>query len=499
MKPIGTITKYYPLVDDETRTTLDSLMHEAENFYDFLVRLGERICSDDVPLSLAFLAARWSWLARVVETEDCIVERYKDTPIIRPWTFPRMDALEGVRLQTKMVNALHDAISSNPEDWVLMHLYFRSITVQAATPEGMEAYEAAKKLLEKTPKLECFKTDVLLADAEIKDLEGDTRGALELYKEVLERARTQDDRWSVVTLLLYLARILALTDFQKAMKLVDEAYRTSKDLAIPVLVRNTLNSMSRISHKLGEYDLALKSMFEAAEQKISPRFTDSHLPLDVSMIYSDLGDGKEALNWALMYDFPEGEGGPAGLSVHCCPDITFARALLLLNRTGEASNYIDSLKEKAFKSGWEPWLAGFYLVSGQYDIAMGDIPNGMELINHALEIYERLDMQSFINRTLIALTKAEILEYKPDDNVPDPRDSGPWMTRLEKEATDKRLTGILMQHAMLKAEFRMKLKQIDAACEILESALEISEQPTVKTLREQIMIQLKEIGKVSVS
>ena len=40
MKPIGTVTKYYPLVDDETRTALDSLMYESENFYDFLVQLG---------------------------------------------------------------------------------------------------------------------------------------------------------------------------------------------------------------------------------------------------------------------------------------------------------------------------------------------------------------------------------------------------------------------------------------------------------------------------
>lgn len=497
MKPIGTVTKYYPLVDDETQSALDVLMDESENFYDFLVRLGEKVCSEDVPLSLAFLAAYWSWHARVVETEDRIVERYKGNPIIRPWTFPRMNPLEGARLQTKMVKALDDAKSSKPEDWVLMHLLLRSITVQAATPEGMEAYDAAKKLLKETPRLECFKTNLLHADARIKDLEGDTRGALELYQEVLERAKAQDDRWFVVTLLLDLGKIIALTDFQKGMELVDEAYNISRELAIPGFVRGTLNGMSSISHKLGEYDLALTSMFEAVDQKTSRRFTDSHFPLDVSMIYSDLGDGKEALHWALMYTYPEGDGGPAGLSVHGCPDITFARALLLLERTGEASKHIDNLKEIAFKSGWEPWLAGYYLVSGQYEIATGEIANGMELVQRALEIYERLDMQTSINRALIALTKAEILAYKIDENVPDPRDSGSWMTRLEKEATEKRLTGILMQLAMLKAEFRMKLKQIDAARETLEAALEISDQPSVKTLREQILIQLKELAKIS--
>jgi len=217
------------------------------------------------------------------------------------------------------------------------------------------------------------------------------------------------------------------------------------------------------------------------------------------MIYSDIGDGKEALNWASMYDYPEGKGGPSGLSVHGCPDTTFARALLLLNRTSEASKHIDSLKEKAFKSGWEPWLADFYFVSGQYEIAMGEIANGMELIQRALEIYERLDIQTSINRALIALTKAEILGYKPDDKTPDPRDSGTWMTKLEKEAIEKRLTGVLMQLALLKAEFRKKLNQIEAARETLEAALEISDQPSVKTLREQIVSQLKELVRDSSS
>jgi tetratricopeptide (TPR) repeat protein len=499
MKPIGTVTKYYPLVDDETRNALESLMNESENYYDFLVQLGDKVCSEDVPLSLAFLAAVLSWPARIEETEERIAEKYNDTPIIRPWTFTRMSPLEGARLQTKMVEALDDAISSNPEDWILMHLLFRSITVTAATPRSIEAYAAVRKLVEETPRLDGFKTDILHAEGRFKDIEGDTRGALEIYQGVLKLAREQDDQRLVVTLLNDIGKRIALTDFQRGMELIDEAYSISKHLGVPSIVRGTLGSMSSISHKIGEYDLALKSMFDAVEERTAARFTDSHLPLDVSMIYSDIGDGKEALTWALMFDDPENKTGHPSLSVHGCPDITMARALLLLKRTSEAAKHIDSLRGIAFKSGWEPWLAGYYLVSGQYEVAVGEVANGMQLIERALEVYERLDMQTSINRSLIALTKAEILAYKTDEDTPDPRDSGPWMIRLEEEATEKRLTGILMQHAMLKAEFRMKLKQIDAAREILESALEISDQPTVKSLSAQIADRLRELERVSLS
>ena len=406
--------------------------------------------------------------------------------------------MEG-QFQPEMVKAIDDVISSEPEDCILIHLHFRNMNVQACVPEAMESYEAATKIVDETPRLECFRANILHIEGHVRDREGDPRSALELYHDAQERARIQDDPWLVRNIQLSIGKRIALTDFQRGMELVDDAYRISRDLAIPVLVKGPLDSMASISHKIGEYDLALKSIFEAAEPITSPKFPLGHFPLDISMIYSDMGDGNEALNWASMYDYPEGKGGPSGLSVHGYPDTTLARALLLLNRTNEASKHIDSLKEKALKRGCEPWLADFYLVSGQYEIAVGEMANGMELIQHALEIYERLDMQTSTDRALLALTKAEILGYKQDDSISDPRDSGPWMTRLEKEATEKRLTGILMQLAMLKAEFRMKLKQVDASRETLESALAISDQPSVKTLREQILSQLKELARVSPS
>ncbi|MFW9968086.1 MAG: tetratricopeptide repeat protein [Candidatus Thorarchaeota archaeon] len=494
MKPLGTITKYYPFLDSETRDALEALREESENFNDFLIRLGERVCSEDVPLHLAFMGAIWAWHGEGDGIKERIAEKYGDFPVIVPWTFSGLISAATKTGQESLTDALDKAIRSQPEDWILCLTLLRKIALFIAMPEGSRALDAAKKLLEKGPKLECFRPEILRVEARIKDHEGDKKGAIEIYLEVLKRARQQNDMYLVASVLRTLASKTALTDFHKAMQFIDEAYSISEELGLSGQLRSTLGFMSHISHKLGEYDLALKCLFNAWERIQSPRGADHHIPIDVSDIHSDLEDGKEALNWALMYSAEEDSDGPQKQSRHGCPEFAMARALLLMDRTDEALDHIHRLQDIAIKTGWEPWLAGHYHVSGLYEMAVGETANGMQMIEKAVEIGRRLSIQTYVNRCLIDLTKAEIELYEIDTDDLDPRDSGPWMRELEKEASDKQLTGILIQHALLKAEFRLKLKQTEAARETLEAALDISDQPSVKTLRGRILKQLDNLS-----
>lgn len=48
MKPIGTITNYFPFLKEETISVLTSVMDAATNYYDFVLRLGNKICDEDV-------------------------------------------------------------------------------------------------------------------------------------------------------------------------------------------------------------------------------------------------------------------------------------------------------------------------------------------------------------------------------------------------------------------------------------------------------------------
>ena len=43
MKPMGTITKYYPFIDDESKSILNSLMEESSSYYEFVQHLDDLI------------------------------------------------------------------------------------------------------------------------------------------------------------------------------------------------------------------------------------------------------------------------------------------------------------------------------------------------------------------------------------------------------------------------------------------------------------------------
>ena len=57
MKPLGSITKYYPFLDEETQEVLDSLMASSYNYSDFVHQLVEKVSEDDSNDALIFLAA----------------------------------------------------------------------------------------------------------------------------------------------------------------------------------------------------------------------------------------------------------------------------------------------------------------------------------------------------------------------------------------------------------------------------------------------------------
>ena len=48
MEPLGSITVYFPFIDEETKNVLESIMEEAYNYYDFVKILTQRILETDL-------------------------------------------------------------------------------------------------------------------------------------------------------------------------------------------------------------------------------------------------------------------------------------------------------------------------------------------------------------------------------------------------------------------------------------------------------------------
>ena len=84
-KSLGTITKYYPFIDTKTREVLDSVMDEAENYRDFVVRLVEKVVSEESSALLVYFSAMHATRLLVPESIAKVAETYGDIDIARPW------------------------------------------------------------------------------------------------------------------------------------------------------------------------------------------------------------------------------------------------------------------------------------------------------------------------------------------------------------------------------------------------------------------------------
>ncbi len=283
------------------------------------------------------------------------------------------------------------------------------------------------------------------------------------------------------------------------MELVEKAHRLSKELGIKRLTANILSNLAVLSWTRGEYDLAIRSNSRAlalfqGQGGLSDPYADlGHIPIWLSVIYGDLGNKMQSFEWAESALESEYEGGPGGLEEHACPHFAMANALIHLGRLKEASVHLEKTQRISLKSGLELQLARHYYYTGLYEIATDNFPTGVQTIEEALKIFERTRRQYEVNRCLLALTRTEIELFKIESQEMDPMDSGPWMIRLEREAREKNLPGILIQHALLKAQFQEKLGQKEAARDTLMDALDISDSPGVRTLRNMVMERVSEL------
>ncbi|MHA2600821.1 MAG: hypothetical protein AM324_001645 [Candidatus Thorarchaeota archaeon SMTZ1-83] len=64
MKPLGTITKYYPFIDEDLKAILNSLMDVSRSYYDLVQRLCTFVLASDVPDELAI---NLSWIKILAE------------------------------------------------------------------------------------------------------------------------------------------------------------------------------------------------------------------------------------------------------------------------------------------------------------------------------------------------------------------------------------------------------------------------------------------------
>jgi tetratricopeptide (TPR) repeat protein len=498
MKPLGTITKYYPFLDSDTRETLDTIMEESTNYYDFVVRLGKHVLEEKVSNSLAYLAAVHAWWTRARQITKALDEKYENIPCVKPWTFLVITAESSQALQYDSFKAALDiALESVVDDWIrtelhVLHSLFHWPYLFDA-PSQLRPLEEAKRLIGKNPKLQCFSPLVIFLESEARgkagDCEGDVTGYDAAYRLVVESGD------SVVE---YMFRLVQANyerhkNLGESFRLFDELYTFAQDLGVASFQVEVLHDLSISFEVAGEYDLAISSHLECIEMVgLSNPGIDTHYSL-LSRHYASLGNGMKALEFADRVFESIGEVD------YPTPYLRKARALVILCQLDQAEDFLAAAHSRMLKLAQEPRYIEYYYIYGNLELARGDLASAQDYLEQALEIAERLGRYLlYKNLILLALARLELAQTEESKDASERFMPGKWLSRLENHVKSQDMPGIAIQTALIKSEFYQAYGQLKDARETLQQALEISDSLGVKTLRAKVSKRIGELNRLIV-
>ncbi len=477
MEPLGTITMYYQFLDNEIVNILDRIMQEAEDYRDFTEQLVDYVSTKDVPTIIGFIAAIHVWNIGQGSQElgRKLRPKFGEYAHIFPWI--------GYREKEEWWysgNWALFAFAENHEDWIkAMLCYARSYAVDRWDIQDINKFNAQGiELLDINQKLECFRSYLLETRGLVRLQEGSLEDALVDLEEGLRIARKYDDRHQASYLLFNLGKLKMNADVNESWEYFDEAFRIADSIGQIQGAAFAISRMGGVAHVRGEYDLALESYLRSKELCTEAEVWAEFEALNLARIYYSMRDGRQALLWAISASEELRFRGGQYLTT-----IERARALILLGRLNKASAEIDSANELVLKDGREDHLGLYKYVSGLLDCAEGRILEGISNLEEAFNIFDQNSNEVLAVPCLVDLARAEVTKY---DVGGDLDTSGSWLLRLEQRARERDYPGILMEHALLKAEFQMKQGVPEVAKKTLTDALNIYDSPSVKTLRTMI-------------
>ena len=487
---MGTITKYYPFIDEETKSILDTLMSEASSYYDFVQRLCDVALNNEVPVNLAYLATVQAWWCRMRSTVKLLGEKYGDVPYIQPWVHV-VDS--GERDQAlahdAAIESIEKARDHSIDDWIEIDLHILHAFLHHPFGEVISLFEPldkVKKIIEKNPRVGCFESVTYAFEAIAKIREGNTKDALEILQKGKALAKIHDDAVYMYMNILQEALILSIVNVNESALVFEDLYELVQKLKVPAFMTEILNDSSILYETIGEFDLAISSHHEILRILGDRRLSDTTFII-VSRAYATLGDGKKSLEW-ITKGIEDNEQFESAQML-----VLKAWALALIDRIDDAEKALETAYPLVIKTGLERQLGDYYHVSGVIESKKGEFLAAMDLIEKAWEIASMRLIGTDLNRALLGLARIEnfiATQSKDDTKVAAP---GKWLSTLEKYALNRNLPGIRMYAALLKSEFYQNTGQLKDALVTLQDALDINDSLGVQTLRRKITKRIKDI------
>jgi tetratricopeptide (TPR) repeat protein len=486
MKSLGTITMYFDFVDTETRSSLESIMKKAYNYSDFVKMLSDRVCFENAPRLLAFMAVHHS---SKLWNMNCLIplsKKYAADSLMRPYFLDIRSGLGEVVDWQGVLDSTRVVLNSNPDHWLalLMHLLNYRVAIGShQAPLRVRTLKTIEDLILNNEELSCFSYDLwILREASWRRVE-DQDKRLSCTLKALEMARKYDDKYSEGYGIRTLAAISYSSNLQKTQELLHSANTIFEKLGHKLGLAENLESLSGVYQTKGEYSKALECLYDSMKLKESLGADNWLTPTNVAWIYNIIGDYLAALEWSEY----------AILSICMCdnligyPHLQRSRALINVGRTGDALEHLDIALQYALREGDERLMKLYDLTLILLQRAEGDTTSALLNLERCMDTdYPTLSIFD-MNEYLLLLAETEVIAFNPDMGNFLSENSGPWMERFEERAREEGLSGILGLALPLKAKLRLKQGRKDEVYELLGEVLKLGQKPSMKFLEERAL------------
>ncbi len=495
MKPLGTITNWFPFIDQDSRELLTRIMNEASNYGEFLSRLFEYVCTKETSQSVRYLFLRWSCHAHELRYVIGYIERHAPSVLETAVALPVKKGL-GEHIEWKdMQRAFKNAMEEVSEDWLIVDLFILYSALVADFCSGDDIFRRTWERLEHHLQgdLEFLMPVFQRSYWNLKD-EGNPIDLRRELKKGLDFAIKYDDQVEIVNILLLLANLEKYENQEESLRVCNQAKETSVSLGYLEGVAVSLNQLGHISWIRGELDQAIKYQKESISVR-EPTESESDVTYNLlSVIRSRASNGEMAIEWGNQALAKIDDSFTRRKAyVYAC----YAWALITDGRLSEAEEFLTWSKESLATSGIELHLNVQYLVEGLYAKASGDIENSDYYLQKALEGFERYKHPLWINYTLSKLSENEVDQYTYTRNGESDTYSGPWLESFVNSANMKDAPGWYAQAQILVAKLRVKQGNTLEALEIISRIEEIIEGANMSYLQmmAEIVVPRSELSK----
>lgn len=487
LKPLGTITVFFPYVDEKARNILELVMDEAENYADFTEKLCDRVISESSSPVMEYLAFLFAYRIENFNLIDRLEAASKVSDLAKPlYLLVKIDRGASIKWDEMKVS-LMSALSAAPNDWIASHLYLTwrlSTSVYFAEADTeVRSLDVVSAAVKENSEMRYFELYLLRIAAARFGKDNLVREQISHLRQALTIARKFDDRVAVALIIAHLAGLTKHTNLKNAIDMTVTAKRLGEELGSKSLIGHIQQHMGHIMGMRGEYDAAVEYQCEyKANQESLGRSTPMSNAL-IALYYNLSGNGEKALKFAEEAFTPE--EAPHNMLPYARAQQAWA--LINLGRYTEAEEAIEILQKHVLKSGDSMQMIWYNIIEGLLDKAEEQFENAVINFKKALDSNAENLTPLFQNICLLNLTEIEIDTLADSALQEDNDSSGPWMMKLEEQVQEHDFPGIAAQSMILKAKLRYRQGKYDDVRKILKEVQETAKTPSMRYLNDMMI------------